>query len=301
MLERTYLELTVSASPETEEAIGDFLFGAGALGLVTADLPDGRPGALIRASLPGAIAPDLIVASLRRYLADLDALGFPIREGPIEVRELPLEDWGRSWKEHFKPLLVGKRLIIAPPWEDGPFPPDRQLLRIDPAMAFGTGHHATTRMCLEALEAFMEQRPSAPPPIVLDLGTGTGILAIAAAVLGAGTVLALDTDPEACDAARKNLAGHPIASRIQIIQGGVERLGPSPHFDLITANLDTKTLRPIFSALRAQLSPEGRIITTGITVEDEPAIAAALSAAGLTPIARQAQEGWLCFVLTNKA
>jgi len=297
MSEMTYHELTVLVSPETEEAIGDFLFGTGALGLVTGDLPDGRPGVLIRASYPGPTVLAPISAGLQQYLAELARLGFPIMEGTIEVRELPLEDWGRSWKEHFKPLPVGKRLIIAPPWEEGPFPATRLLLRIDPAMAFGTGHHSTTRMCLETLEGFMEQRSSSPPPIVLDLGTGTGILAIAAATLGAGKVLALDTDPEACDAARRNLAGHSIATRVRIVSGSLDAIDANHRFDLILANLDTKTVRPLFPTLRARLSRDGCIIATGITTEDEAVILEAVCAAGLAIIHRQAQEGWLCFVL----
>jgi ribosomal protein L11 methyltransferase len=254
---------------------------------------------VIRASYPGSAALRPTVAGLQQFLADLASFGFPIMEGAIEIRELPLEDWGQSWKEHFKPLPVGKRLIIAPPWEEGPFPPDRQLLRIDPAMAFGTGHHATTRMCLEALEGFMKQWSSSAPPIVLDLGTGTGILAIAAAALGAGTVVALDTDPDACDAARKNLAGHPVASRVQVIQGGIDRLGASHRFDLITANLDTKTLRPLFSFLRALLSPGGRIIASGIIIEDEALVTEACQTARLVLVNREIQEGWLCLTLKS--
>lgn len=299
MPDGTYHELTIYVSPETEEAIGDFLFGAGALGLVTDDPPDCRPGMLIKASFPGSAEPATIVAGLQRYLAELAQLGLPVARSPIEIRQLPLEDWGRSWKEHFKPLPVGKRLIIAPPWEGGPFPPDRLLLWIDPAMAFGTGHHATTRMCLEALERLMTQGPDPASAVVLDLGTGTGVLAIAAASLGAGSVLALDTDPEACEAARKNLARHPVASRVQVIHGDINQLDAARRFDLILANLDTKTLQPLFSILRSRLSPQGHLVTTGITVEDEPRVARAIQAAALFIVDREAQEGWLCLILRS--
>ena len=297
----TYYELTVRASPETEEGIGEFLFGAGSLGLVTDEPPDRRPGVIIRASFPASADTAAIVASLRRYLAELAMLGLPVEASLVEVRQLPLEDWGRSWKEHFKPLPVGKRLIIAPPWEEGPFPPNRLLLRIDPAMAFGTGHHATTRMCLEALERLIGEWSGAAPPTVLDLGTGTGILAIAAAGLGSGSVLALDTDPEACDAARKNLARHPTASRVRVVQGGIDQLAATQLFDLILANLDTKTLRPLCPTLRSRLAPRGHLVTTGIPVEDEALVAESIHAAGLAVADRQAQEGWLCLVLQKSA
>jgi ribosomal protein L11 methyltransferase len=301
MPDATYHELTVYASRETEEGIGEFLFGAGALGLATDEAPERRPGVIIRASFPGSAEPARIIAGLQRYLAELALLGLPVEGSPIEVRELPIEDWGRSWKEHFKPLPVGTRLIIAPPWEEGPFPPDRVLLWIDPAMAFGTGHHATTRMCLEALERLMAQGSGTPPPLVLDLGTGTGILAIAAARLGAGSVLALDTDPEACEAARKNLARHPIGSRVQVIHGDIDQLGATPRFDLILANLDTKTLRPLCSTLQPRLSPRGHLVATGITAEDEALVTQAIQAAGLLVVDREIQEGWLCLVLRKGA
>ena len=301
MSDGIYHELTVYASPETEEGIGEFLFGAGALGLVTDDPSDQRPGVIIRASFPGSAEPATIVAGLQRYLAELAQLGLPVEESLIEARQLPLEDWGRSWKKHFKPLPVGKRLIIAPPWEEGPFPPDRLLLCIDPAMAFGTGHPATTRMCLEALERLMAHWSGAAPPTVLDLGTGTGVLAIAAASLGAGSVLALDTDPEACDAARKNLARHPIASRVQVVHGGIDQLGAAHSFDLILANLDTKTLRPLCSILQSRLSAHGHLVTTGITIEDEGLVTGAIQAAGLLVVEREAQEGWLCLVVGKNA
>ena len=200
-----YVEVSVVARSEAEEGLCDFLFSEGALGLVTEDLPGEPTRIRIRASFPGTAPVGPLVERLRVYQESLQALGLCRTTGTIEVRDIPVEDWGRTWKEHFKPLPVGRRLVIAPPWEDGPFPENRLVVRIDPAMAFGTGHHATTRMCLEALEAFMDGWPeNQGGPVVLDVGTGTGILAIAATFLGAKRVVALDTDPEACDATRKN-------------------------------------------------------------------------------------------------
>ena len=183
---RKYVEVSVVASSETEEGLCDFLFSEGALGLVTEDLPGEASGIRIRASFPGTVPVGPLVQKLKRYRGSLEALGLSRAGGTIEVQEIPVEDWGRNWKKHFKPLPVGRRLVIAPHWETGPFPEGRLVIRIDPAMAFGTGHHATTRMCLEALEAFMERWPeNRGGPVVLDVGTGTGILAIAAASLGA--------------------------------------------------------------------------------------------------------------------
>jgi ribosomal protein L11 methyltransferase len=292
-----YFEVRVVATGETEEALADFLFSEGSLGLVTEDLPGEPARVLIRGSFSQSVPVGPLLERLRRYQESLAALGFSGVEGAIEVREIPLEDWGRKWKEGFKPLPVGHRLLIVPPWEEGPLPEDRRLIWIDPAMTFGTGHHATTRMCLEAAEAFLAGWREPRGPLVLDVGTGTGILAIAAAALGASRVLAIDTDAEACKAAQSNLRRHDVAPRVEVRCGGMEVVEAGSRFDLILANLDTKTLCPLFGALAQTLAPRGRLVATGIPVEDENQVITAVHASRLHILDRQAQEGWLCLAL----
>lgn len=293
-----YFEVSVVAAGEVEEALSDFFFSEGALGLVTEDLPDEPPRSVIRASFSSSLSVGPVVERLSQFQSALAALGLPIADGKIEVREFPVEDWGRNWKEHFKPLSVGRRLIIAPPWEAGPFPKDRRLVRIEPAMAFGTGHHATTRMCLETLEGVLANWPGKDGPSVLDVGTGTGILAIAAARLGARRVIALDPDPEATKAAKQNLILNRLESRVELRHGGLELLEAGSHFDLIMANLDTKTLCPLFRPLRDRLARNGRGIISGVPVEDEAKVRTAAQAAGLHLAPHQAEDGWLCLTLS---
>jgi ribosomal protein L11 methyltransferase len=238
-----------------------------------------------------------LVEGIRRYQDSLVALGFPKAVGGVEVREVPLEDWGRKWKENFKPLPVGHRLLIVPPWETALSPHDRLVIWIDPAMAFGTGHHATTQMCLEALEDFMDKWVETRRPVVLDVGTGTGILAIAAAALGADRVVAIDTDPEACDAARRNLLRCEHRDRVEVVCGGMGILDRKALFDLILANLDTRTLSLLFPTLAARLAPAGRLIASGIPVQDETPITSALRSTDLHVIDRQIEADWLCLTL----
>lgn len=292
-----YVEVSVTATLETTEAFADFLFAEGALGLVIEDPLNNSPEILIRASFQGSLPIDPLLKRLTVYQRALAALDLPGAAGEIEIREIPATDWAQSWKEHFKPLAVGKRLMIAPPWEAGPFPENRLLVRIDPAMSFGTGHHATTRMCLEALEAFMEEWAGTRGPVVVDVGTGTGILAIAAAVLGADRVVAIDADPEACGAATSNLSLNNTAERIRISHGGVEALGPDVRFDLVLANLDSKGLCPLYGRLVAFLPPQGRLVASGILVEEEATVAAAARASGLRVTARQSDGEWLCLTM----
>jgi ribosomal protein L11 methyltransferase len=292
-----YIEVRVVATGETEEALADFLFSEGSLGLVTEDLPGEPTRILIRGSFSRSVVVEPLLERLRRFQESLAALGFAGAEGAVEVREIPLEDWGRKWKEGFKPLPVGRRLLIVPPWEEGPFPQQRLVIWIDPAMTFGTGHHATTRMCLEASEAFLAGWREPRGPLVLDVGTGTGILAIAAAALGASRVLAIDTDAGACEAAQGNLRRHNISSRVEVRCGGMEVVEVGSRFDLILANLDTRTLCPLFAALAQALAPRGRLVATGIPVEDETRVTLAARASQMQILRRQIQDGWLCLVL----
>jgi len=295
-----YFEVSVPATGETEEALCDFLFSEGALGLVTEEVPGEPLQITIRASFAGSVAVGPLLDRLRRYQASLEALGFSGASEAVAVRDVPIEDWGRNWKKHFTPLPVGRRLVIAPPWETGPFPEGCRLIVIDPAMAFGTGHHATTRMCLESLELLMDERPAARGPMVLDVGTGTGILAIAAASLGARRVIAIDTDPQACDAARKNLGLHDRPDRVELVCGGIDALDPGLRCNLILANLDTRTLCPLFPALAMHLCPGGWIIVGGIAAEDEEKVTAALRASPLRVLDRRSEEGWLCLILAAR-
>ncbi|MFQ5960670.1 MAG: 50S ribosomal protein L11 methyltransferase [Candidatus Methylomirabilales bacterium] len=292
-----YIEVSVSATGETTEALTDFLFSEGALGLVIEDPAEGPSEVLIRASFPKASSITPIIARLRQYQRALAALSLPNAESRIEVHEIPAKDWGQTWKEHFKPLFVGKRLIITPPWEAGPFPADRLLLRIEPAMSFGTGHHATTRMCLEALEAFMDEWYENRRPRILDMGTGTGILAIAAAALGAERVVALDTDHEACEAAVRNVALNNVTDRVRIIHGGVEALRPQMRFDLVLANLEAKSLSSLFATLRVLLGPKGRVVVSGILVEGEENVTTAARASGFRLLSRQSDGEWICLTI----
>jgi ribosomal protein L11 methyltransferase len=294
----TYIEVSVIAAGETEEAVSDFLFSEGALGLVTEDLPGEPPPTRIRASFSDSVPVGSLVERLTRYQSSLAALGLPVADGKVEVRQLPIEDWGRKWKENFKPLPVGQRLMIAPPWEEGPFPPERLVIRIEPAMAFGTGHHATTRMCLETLEEGLAMWSGKDGPSVLDVGTGTGILAIAAARLGARRIIALDSDPEATSAAKQNLVLNRLERLVEVRQGDLDVLEAGFQFDLIVANLDTKTLCPLLGALRDRLAREGREVISGVPLEDEEKVRTAAQAAGLRLAARRAEDGWLCLTLS---
>ena len=203
---------------------------------------------------------------------------------PPVFRELRDEDWANAWKEHYRPFRLGRRLRIRPTWlagePDDDARPDDVMLVLDPGMAFGTGLHPTTQSCLRALEDLV--RPGAT---VLDAGTGSGILAIAAARLGATTIAAFDTDALAVRATLDNAAQNDVAERIHVwrgeLAGVAEAAGPGP-WDIVVANI----LAPVIIRLLGEdgllgyVAPDGYLILSGIIDEQGPDVEAALAAAG---------------------
>jgi len=177
------------------------------------------------------------------------------------------EDWSTSWKVNFKPLRVGRRLMIVPTWEEAPQNPDDIVLRLDPGMAFGTGGHETTRLCLELLEAIMDDMPTLPAPSVLDLGTGSGILAMAAVRLGAGRVCAVDIDPQAIEVARENLAINALTGQVECSTTPLEKLNGT--FDVILANILAEELVRLAPQLIERLAAGGVLVLSGILAEKE--------------------------------
>ncbi len=197
----------------------------------------------------------------------------------LKPRERPLaeEEWTQGWKSFFSPLLVGQRLLVKPPWERRRPPPGRVAVVIDPGLAFGTGHHTTTQMCLEAEERYLE-----PGMRVLDLGTGSGILAIAAARLGAGRVVALDTDPVAVKAARSNARANRVLGRVSVRTGSLEgRLRP---FDLLLANISSQAIIGLARPLSRAARPGAVLAAGGFLSESLSAVEQALKGVGWHPM-----------------
>lgn len=177
------------------------------------------------------------------------------------------EDWSNSWKANFKSLRVGRRLLIVPSWEEARPRPDDIVLHLDPGMAFGTGGHETTRLCLELLERIMDEMPTLLTPSVLDLGTGSGILAMAAVQLGAGRVCAVDIDPQAVEVAQENLAANGLADQVEFSTTPLESM--TGCFDVILANILAEELVRLAPHLNERLASGGTLVLSGILAEKE--------------------------------
>jgi ribosomal protein L11 methyltransferase len=208
------------------------------------------------------------------------------------------EDWANTWKEHFKPSRIGTRLVIKPTWEDFAAQPDDIIIELDPGMAFGTGTHPTTRLCLESMERIFFHDPPfdtgerSRPAAVLDVGTGSGVLSIAAAKLGAGRVVALDIDPTAVAVAEQNLAQNRIGSSVFMSTEPLENI--SGTFDIVLANILAEELVRLGKELFDRVGPHGFLILSGILTEKEELVRTGFApfALALREITREAE--WSC-------
>jgi ribosomal protein L11 methyltransferase len=231
-----------------------------------------------------------------------------------QIRFLAEADWAEAWKSGYDVLHIGHRLVVRPTWRDYTPEPGDLVIALDPGMAFGSGLHPTTRLCLEVLEDYLcpAQAGVRPGASVLDVGTGSGILAIAAARLGASRVLALDTDPLAVRVARENVALNQVESVVRVEVGTVPisnlpwptrqpvLAGPggrqSPHWDLIVVNILAETIIDLAPALAASLSPQGILVASGIIAERTDAVLASLHQNGLSLVEQRNDGEWVALI-----
>jgi ribosomal protein L11 methyltransferase len=284
-----WLEISVTSDNEGAEAVAEVLSRYAYRGVVIEAGPDGWNAGpvIVRAYLP---ADDRLRANKRRIeeaLCHLDR----IRSVSVpSFRPVAEEDWVEAWKERLNVLRIGRHVVIRPSWRDYVPESGDIVIQLDPGMAFGTGLHPTTQMCLVALEELMR-----PEAAVLDLGTGSGILAIAAAKLGAGHVLAVDRDPVAVKTARGNLVTNGVQGVVSVMEGSLQDVSKS--YDLVVVNILAKVIVEMMQeGLATRLHPGGRLITAGIIADQTSEVIAALERGGLTAIERQQREDWVCLV-----
>jgi len=206
------------------------------------------------------------------------------------IYDLPEVNWEDRWKEHFKPLRIGKRFVICPTWEVFvPDPLDR-LIRIDPGRAFGTGHHETTRLCLEWLEDLAASERNVSGESLLDVGTGSGILAVASVLLGFNPVVGVDNDPEAIEVAMENIAVNHVEGRIRLFSGTTMEI--EGVFNVILANIQAQPLLDMAPALVRRLNPGGRLALSGLLLEQMDEVSNAYVEKGLRLIGTRLAGEW---------
>jgi ribosomal protein L11 methyltransferase len=299
-----WLELTVEADVEAVEAVSEVL-GRVAAGSAV------RPTRLIRdpgdelsaredpsapyevtAHIPDDEAAAAAVDATERALWHLQAFGLrPV--GELRVRSVEDTDWLERWKEGYAPQRIG-RVVVVPSWLDEPLAPGEVAIRLDPGMAFGTGLHPTTRGCLALL-----QRIAPMPSRVLDVGSGSGILALAALRLGAGHVDCLDTDAEAVRATLANATANGLAARVTATQGTLPATPDGEPYPLVLANLVAAVLVELAPRLAAHLAPGATLLASGIIESRAEEVVAAFEAAGLAVEERLNDGEWVSLRVTR--
>ena len=293
-----WIELTIRTTSEGSEVAAELLMEAGAKGTLIEDKRDfvrGQQPAdrwdLVDPELIEAMSDDCLVKAyypddgqidaVQNYIAaridDVRGLDLPFDLGPMtlardSVRE---SDWAENWKQYYKPLRAGETLVVKPSWEAYEPRPGDRVIQMDPGMAFGTGTHETTAMCLALVEKYV-----APGDNVLDIGTGTGILAIAAAHMGAASVLAIDLDPVAVRVARENVRANGVESVVSVREGDLLG-GVSRTCQLIVANIIADAIINLARDVVRFMAEGGAFVASGIIRDRRADVAAALDAAGL--------------------
>lgn len=207
-------------------------------------------------------------------------------------REIDQEDWENAWKEHFQPLRIGNKVVIVPPWSEYSPKSDDLVTCLDPGMAFGTGHHPTTKMCIELLEEYI-----CPGAAILDVGCGSGILSIVAAKLGASRVTGIEIDDVAASVAASNVKANEVCG-VKVIKGTL----PHPDiikctFDITIANISSREIIKLASHLVGSVRPEGILIASGILQETTGDVVEALSALGSALVGTFTEEDWVALVV----
>lgn len=289
-----FWELRVATSPDTSEGLTNFLWEQGALGVVEEELP-GQPPRL-RAFYPESASSTGLLSAVDDYRAALAALGFAVGGPPAEIGPIVDAAWASAWQQSFPPRLVGERLLIRPPW-DGTRAPGRAAVVIEPGRAFGTGHHGSTEGCLALLDELAGAWSGAPPARVLDVGIGTGILAIAAIALGVPRVRGIDIDPDAVTASVHNATLNGCADRLDVDLAAPADVEAGAAFDLVLANLLTNAHLELTREYRRLVAPGGAVILGGMLSTDGAQVEAALRGAGFGLAARVDVEGWASLLL----
>lgn len=323
-----WFELTISTTEEAQEMISNFLheMGAGGVSIEESgtlskqrdtsfgqwyetplnDIPEGQ--AIIKGYFGEDTDTDALVAAIRPRVEELRE--FDIDPGTVEyiVATVDDEDWATAWKQYFKPIRISDKLTIKPTWEEYEAGPDERIIELDPGMAFGTGTHPTTSLCLQTLESVIRGGEE-----VIDVGTGSGILAIGACLLGAKSVLAVDLDPVAVSSAKENVSLNNLSEKVEVRlsdllgvikeeSAGGEQAAANGTFrvsvpvDLVVANILAEIILMFVDDVYAALKPNGIYIASGIYKNKETDVEEGLIRHGFEIIEKRRDEDWIAIV-----
>lgn len=298
-----WLEVSVQVPPAGVELVADIFQEMGTGGVVIEDpavilryaeatdpdewgVGEQATGPVVKGYLACGAGLTGSLEQLKTALGNLELTPAP----EISTCRVAEEDWANCWKSYYKPVRVGKHLVVKPSWEDYPGDAGDLVIEMDPGMAFGCGTHSTTALCLKLLEKYVQGGET-----VYDIGTGSGILAIASKLLGARRVVAVDHDPVACRAAQANVERNRVTEFVKVMQGDLlsnihEKAG------LVVANIIASVITSLAPDVSKTLLPGGKFIASGIIGEKGPAVIDAMKSAGLSVIEQLEDGGWVALV-----
>jgi ribosomal protein L11 methyltransferase len=282
-----WLEISVDVDPAAHEALSAFLFNIGCEGVVSEDFNDYT----LKTYLLFQNNIEDIRNRIEIFLQDLGDIFPEARHSELKIRAIKDQDWGIRWRQFFHADQVTQKLMVIPEWEPIPASLESHVIKIDPGPAFGTGQHPTTIMCLLS----MEKQCFKGPWTMLDIGTGSGILAMYGVKLGAKRVAAIDIDPEAIRWARRNIELNGLLSEIEISSKPLADC--EEQFSLVTANLILGTILDLSSHFPRILAPKGRLILSGILKEQVKKAEERLFKYGLYIEDMNFKEGWACLII----
>ena len=291
--------VSVTTTPEAEDAVGELLasvFGIAAAAYFDLESRTSRVSVYLEAGQFSATDARREIAA---GLARIRGFGLDTGAAKIRIVQVKREDWAESWKRHFHPLEIGKKLLVKPSWSKKCPAKNQAVVILDPGLSFGTGQHPTTAFCLRQIAAAAPARPRGDGGVAatksfLDIGTGSGILAIAAVKLGYAPVHAFDFDPESVRVAAENLRKNRVANRVKLRRGDVTRLPlkPARQFDLVCANLISNLLIAERRRIVNWVRPGGTLVLAGILAAEFGEVAAAFAGLNVKLRASRTENEW---------
>jgi ribosomal protein L11 methyltransferase len=284
-------QIAITTNPGAEDAVAALLereFGQTPSIYTNADT--GLTTASVYWNLPDAEVAGT-KAALREGLADTEEHGLDVAPGRIAIRRVKAPDWSESWKRHFRPIEIGRTLLVKPTWSNRAPKPGQKLVLLDPGLSFGTGQHATTHFCLTQVAKL---RRAGERQSFMDMGTGSGILALAAAKLGYGPVKAFDFDPDAVRIAAENAELNGVSDALLLSEADLTKLprGSKERFDVVCANLIYDLLIAERNRILARLAPDGSLVLAGILATQFKAVEKAFAEAGLKLVTAKTDKEW---------
>lgn len=290
MVKKTWLQVTVAADPALIEPVSDFLIGVLDAGVEAAaiDEPDyGTINGYIQDPDPDPAEVKRVLDQVSSYLAELKHI-FNVPAPQLSSKIIEDEDWGKSWKEHFKPFTIVPGLVIVPTWEEYEPKDDEAVITMDPGMAFGTGHHATTSLTLEFIRESLVETTGKR---LLDVGTGTGILGMAGLLFNAEYVKATDNDPDAVDAAKENVVFNGLQGKMDVSLASLSEITET--YDVVIANIVHDVLISMADDLIRLTKRGGYLILSGLLAEKQVAnISHVFCGKGLTSAGEKNRGEW---------